>query len=82
MYIIYSVIFILSLVAGWAFGHLYEMSLVETLACIVIAGFIGSSIIGVIFTYLYFLQKETDQEKILRLQQEINQIKQIKRIEQ
>lgn len=82
MYILFSAIFILSLGAGWAFGYIFEMSLVETLVSVVIAGFIGSSIIGVIFTYLYFLQKESDKEKILRLQQEINQINQIKRIEQ
>ncbi len=81
MHIAFSAIFILSLAAGGAFGYINQMSLAETLVCLVIAGFIGSSLIGMIFTYLYFLQKETDPEKIKRLQQEINQLKQIKRIE-
>jgi hypothetical protein len=81
MYIIFSAIFILSLVAGWAIGHVNQMPVFETLICIVVAGFIGSSIIALIFSYLYFLQKETDVDKIQRLQQQINQLKEIKRIE-
>jgi len=81
MYIIFGAIFILSLVAGWAIGHIQQMPPFETLICIVVAGFIGSSIIALIFSYLYFLQKETDVDKIQRLKQEINQLKEIKRIE-
>jgi hypothetical protein len=82
MYIIFSAIFILSLSAGWAFGYIRQMPVFETLICIMAAGFIGSSIIALIFSYLYFFQKETDADKIKQLQQEINQIKEIKRIEQ
>ena len=81
MYIIFGAIFILSIAAGWAFGHIQQMPLFETLICIMVAGFIGSSIIALIFSYLYFFQKETDVDKIQRLQQEINQLKEIKRIE-
>ena len=81
MYIIFGVIFILSLIAGWAIGHINQMPLFETLICIMVAGFIGSSIIALIFSYLYFLQKETDVDKIQRLQKQINQLKEIKRIE-
>lgn len=81
MYIIFSAIFILSIAAGWAFGHIQQMPLFETLICIMVAGFMGSSIIALIFSYLYFFQKETDVDKIQRLQQEINQLKEIKRIE-
>jgi len=57
------------------------MPLFDTFACVGVAGFLGSSIIALIFSYLYFFQKETDTDKIKRLVQEINQIKEIKRIE-
>jgi len=81
MYIVFGVIFILSLAIGWGFGHINQMSLFETMISIVVAGFIGSSIIALIFSYFYFFQKETHEDKIKRLQQEINQIKDIKKIE-
>ncbi len=82
MYIIFGVIFILSLAAGLAVGYINQMTLFETLICLMVAGFVGSTLIALIFSYLYFYQKETDVDKIKRLQQEINQIKEIKRIEQ
>jgi len=81
MVIIFGVIFILSLVAGWAVGYINLMALFDTFVCVGVAGFLGSSIIALIFSYLYFFQKETDTDKIKRLVQEINQIKEIKRIE-
>jgi uncharacterized membrane protein (DUF485 family) len=81
MVIMFGVIFILSLVAGGAFGYINQMPLFDTLVCVGVAGFIGSSIIALIFSYLYFFQKETNTDKIERLVQEINQIKEIKRIE-
>jgi Co/Zn/Cd efflux system component len=82
MAVIFGIIFILSLAAGWAFGHINQMSLFDTLICIGVAGFIGSSIIALIFSFVYFFQKETDQDKIKRLIEEINQIKEMKRIEE
>ncbi|MBA3009702.1 MAG: hypothetical protein KKF12_12370 [Proteobacteria bacterium] len=82
MYIIFGVIFIFSLTAGWAVGYFNQMPWFETFICIGIAGFLGSSLIAVLFSCLYFFQKETDGDKIKRLEQEINQIKQIKRIKQ
>ncbi len=82
MYIIFGIIFIFSLAAGWTVGYINQMGLFESIVCILVAGFIGSSIIALIFSYLYFFQKENDGNKIKRLQQEINQIKEIKRIEQ
>ena len=81
MYIIFGGIFIFSIAGGWGVGHINQMPLFDTLICVVVGGFVGSSIIALIFSYLYFLQKETDGDKIMRLQQEINQIKEIKRIE-
>ena len=82
MYILFSIIFILSLAAGWVWSYIHEMTLMGTLICLVVGGFAGSSIIAVIFSYLYFYQKETDKEKIQRLQLEVNEVKQIKRIKQ
>ncbi len=82
MYILFSIIFVLGLAGGWAWSYFNGMTLMGTLICLVIGGFIGSSIVAVIFSYLYFYQKETDKEKIQRLQLEINEVKQIKRIEQ
>lgn len=81
MNILFSIIFVLSIAAGWAWSYTNGLSLGGTLVCLVVGGFIGSSIIAVIFSYLYFYQKETDKEKIQRLQLEINEVKQIKRIE-
>ena len=81
MVIIFGVIFILSLAAGWAVGYINQMPLFDTFVCVGVAGFLGSSLIALIFSYLYFFQKETDTDKIKRLVQEINQIKEIKRIE-
>mgnify|MGYP001011926247 CR=1 FL=1 len=82
MALIFGFIFILSLAAGWAFGSINQMSLFDTIICVVVAGFMGSSIVALIFSFLYFFQKETDKDKIMRLQQEINQIREIKRIEE
>jgi Co/Zn/Cd efflux system component len=82
MNIIFGAIFIISIASGWGIGYLNQMSLLATIVSIMVAGFIGSSIIALIFSYLYFLQKETDSDKIDRLKQEINQIKEIKQIEE
>jgi divalent metal cation (Fe/Co/Zn/Cd) transporter len=82
MNIIFGAIFIISIALGWGIGYLNQMSLLATIVSIVVAGFIGSSIIALIFSYLYFLQKETDSDKVERLKQEINQIKEIKQIEE
>ncbi len=83
MYIIFSIIFVLSLAGGAAWSYINNLAVFETLISMMISGFIGSSIIAVIFSYLYFYQKETDKEKIQRLQEEINEIQDIKkRIEQ
>ncbi len=82
MYIIFSIIFVLSLAGGAAWSYINNLAVFETLISLTVAGFIGSSIIAMIFSYLYFYQKETDKDKIQRLQEEINELKDIKRIEQ
>ena len=82
MTIFFSIIFCLSLGCGWAWGYVNQADLLGYGVSIVIGGFIGSCIISIIFTYLYFFQKETDKEKIERLKTEINELKDVKRIEQ
>ena len=82
MYILFSLIFLLSITAGAAWAYINEMTAVGYLASIAVSGFVGSSIIALVFSYLYFYQKATGKEKIQRLQQEINDMKQTKRIGQ
>lgn len=82
MNIIFSLIFVFSLAGGWAWAHFKDFALAQTLVCMVTAGFIGSCLIALVFSYLYFWQQETDREKIQRLKQEINELKQVKKIEQ
>lgn len=81
MTIVFTIIFCLSLAAGAAWGYVTEASTLGYAVDMVIGGFLGSSIIALVFSWLYFFQKETDQEKIERLQQEINDLKGIKRLE-
>lgn len=82
MYIFFGIIFTLSIAGGAAWSYINSLTVLETLISLTMAGFIGSGIIALVFSYLYFYQKETDKEKIMRLQQEINEIKEVKRIEQ
>lgn len=81
MTIVFTIIFCLSLAAGAGWGYLTQADTLGYVVSMVIGGFIGSSIIALLFSWLYFFQQETDQEKIERLQQEINELKGIKRIE-
>lgn len=81
MTILFSMIFILSLAGGWLWGYLNKADIFGYAVSIVIGGFIGSSIIALLFSWLYFFQKETDQEKIQRLQEEINDIKGVKKLD-
>ena len=84
MVYLYAFIFILSLGAGYGFARLNAFSPVQQIMSIAVAGFIGSSIIALMFSFLYFFRQENDTEKIERLQQEVARLKQrkeIKRIE-
>lgn len=81
MYIIFSIIFLLSIAGGAAWGYINNLTVAGYIMSLAVAGFIGSSLIALIFSYLYFYQKETDKEKIQRLQQEISELRGIKKIE-
>jgi len=82
MTIIFSIIFLLSIAGGAAWGYINNLTITGYLMSLAVSGFIGSGLIALIFSYLYFYQEETEKEKIHRLRQEINDIKEIKRIEQ
>ena len=75
MTIVFTIIFCLSLAAGAALGYITQTDALGYAVNMVIGGFIGSSIIALLFSWLYFFQQETDQEKIERLKQEINELK-------
>ncbi len=78
---VFAIIFILSLAAGYGVSYINGLSLTGTVISLAVAGFAGSSIIAFIFVFLYFFEPETDKEKIERLKAEINQLKDIKRLE-
>lgn len=82
MNIIFGIIFVLSIAGGAAWGYINNLTIAGYIISLSVAGFIGSSVIALIFSYLYFYQQETDKEKIQRLQQEINEIKGVKKLEQ
>ena len=80
----FAFIFILCLALGWGFARIMDFSTAGTIACLAGAGFAGSSIIALLFTFSYFFHKETDKEKIQRLQEEIEDLKKnkpLKRLE-
>jgi len=82
MTIIFSIIFLLSIAGGVAWGYINNLTIIGYVMSLAVAGFLGSAIIALIFSYLYFYQEETDKEKIKRLRHEINDLNEIKRIEQ
>lgn len=79
MTIVFTCIFCASLAAGAAWGYINQTDALGYAVNMVIGGFLGSSIIALLFSWLYFFQQETDREKIERLQQEINEIKGVKK---
>lgn len=75
MIYMFTIIFVLSLTGGWILAHIMDLSLPATLACLAGAGFAGSTIIAIVFVFFYFFHQETDKEKILRLREEIEELK-------
>lgn len=81
MKLIFASIFILSLTAGGAFGYYNHFDWIGYTIAFAVSGFIGSSLIGILFSYLYFFQKEhveqtsTTPDNPINHQQEVRQIK-------
>ncbi|MCG8566349.1 MAG: hypothetical protein MI747_14825 [Desulfobacterales bacterium] len=80
MVYIYTCIFILTMAAGAGYAWLGEFTPVQWVVCLTISGFLGSSIVALIFTFFFFFRRENEQEKIQRLQDEIVQLKQQKQL--
>lgn len=78
---IYGAILTASLAMGGIIGYVTKMSPAGVVFSLAVSGFAASSVIAGIFTWRYFFYQETDTERIQRLQADINQLKQIKRIE-
>ncbi|MDD9304849.1 MAG: hypothetical protein HUK40_21900 [Desulfobacter sp.] len=62
MNIIFTIIFLLSIAGGAAWGYINNLTVWGYIISLTISGFIGSMIIALIFTYLYFFQKESKQQ--------------------
>jgi uncharacterized membrane protein (DUF106 family) len=72
---LFSCIFIFSLILGFGYGWMNEFSGFQLLVCTSVSGFLGSCVVAILFTYLYFTHVETDKERIKRLKHEITQFK-------
>jgi len=81
MKFIFAFIFILSLTAGGAFGYYSHYDWIGYTIAFAVSGFIGSSIIAIVFSYLYLFQKDWVEhdpmppERTINHQQEIKKIK-------
>ncbi|WP_020585890.1 hypothetical protein [Desulfobacter curvatus] len=81
MNFIFTLIFILSLTAGGAFGYYKHYDWIGYTIVFAVSGFIGSSIIAVLFSYLYLFQKDSVEqgpmlpEKTINHQQDVKKIK-------
>lgn len=78
MIILFSAIITFSIIIGSVWGWAVYGFGVELIACVGVAGFLGTCIVAALFTYFYFFHQETDKEKIERLKLEIKQSKEKK----
>lgn len=70
---LFSIIFVSSLMLGFVYGWLQDVSGIHMLISTIVGGFFGSFIAAGIFTYDYFTHEETD-EKNQQLKDEINSL--------
>jgi uncharacterized membrane protein len=75
------VIFILSVTLGGIYGWLNQFSGFQMVIAAGVSGFLGSCVIALGFTWLYFTQAESDEEKIQRLTDEIDRLRKEKEIQ-
>lgn len=81
MNFIFTLIFILALTAGGAFGYYNHYDWIGYTIALAVSGFIGSSIIAILFSYLYLFQRDSVEydpilpEKTGHDQQEIKKLK-------
>lgn len=77
----FSFIFILSIAAGGAFGYYNHYNWIGYTIALAVSGFIGSSIIAIMFSYLYLFQKDSVEHPTLPPDRTINLQQEIKKIE-
>ena len=81
MKLIFTFIFILSLTAGGAYGYYMHYGWIGHAITFAVSGFIGSSIIALLFSYLYLFQKESVEQVPIPPDKTINHQQEIKKIE-
>jgi len=72
---LFILIFVSGLISGFVYGWFNQFSGLGLFIPVMAGGFIGSSVVAALFTYLYFTQIETDKEKIKKLRDEIALLK-------
>jgi hypothetical protein len=80
MKFIFTFIFILSLTAGGFFGYYNHYDWIGYTITLAVSGFIGSSIIAIVFSYLYLFQKDWVEHDPMPPERTINHQQEIKRI--
>jgi len=80
MKILFSFIFILSLTAGGGFGYYSHYDWIGYTIALAVSGFIGSSIIAILFSYLYLFQKDSVGHEPMPPKRTINNQQEIKKI--
>ncbi len=80
MKFIFTFIFILSLTAGGLFGYYNYYDWIGYTIALAVSGFIGSSIIAIVFSYLYLFQKDWVEHDPMPPERTINHQQEIKRI--
>ncbi|PIE62124.1 MAG: hypothetical protein CSA25_06810 [Desulfobacter postgatei] len=74
-------IFVLSLTAGGVFGYYNHYGWIGYTIAFSVSGFIGSSIIAVLFSYLYLFQKDTVEPESIPSEKTISYQHDIKKME-
>ena len=82
MKFIFTFIFILSLTAGGAFGYYSHFGWIGYTISFAVSGFLGSSIIAVLFSYLYFFQRDSVVQGACEPDIKINHHQEVKRIKE
>lgn len=81
MKLIFTFIFILSMAAGTALGYYKHYDWVGYTITLAVSGFIGSSIIALLFSYLYLFHKEKIEQEHLMIENQTNHNQELKKIE-
>lgn len=81
MKFIFAFIFIMCMAGGTAFGYYNHYNWPGYTITLAVSGFIGSSIIALIFSYMYLFQKDDIKQEPFGADRQINLKQEIKKIE-